>query len=155
MKNMKLILASLLSSLAIINSIDFHDINIFVVTDTHSWMNGHTHADSFPTSDSTYGNLTSFVTKMKEKAAQQNKDIFFFDNGDVVDGNFYPLAILVFMFLLLLLLLSGTGLSNASPIDGQELFPLLMEVPFDAMAIGNNSFQLPLSCMGLINVYKC
>jgi 2',3'-cyclic-nucleotide 2'-phosphodiesterase (5'-nucleotidase family) len=30
------------------------------------------------------------------------------------------------------------GISNASPVDGEELFPILMNVPFDAMAIGNH-----------------
>jgi len=99
------------------SSLELHDVNIFVVTDTHSWMDAHRHLDSAPPTDATYGNVTSFVTSMKEYAATVNKDIFFLDNGDVVDG---------------------TGLSNASPVDGEELFPLLMKVPFDAMAIGNH-----------------
>jgi 2',3'-cyclic-nucleotide 2'-phosphodiesterase (5'-nucleotidase family) len=98
-------------------ALDLHDVNIFVVTDTHSWMDAHRHLDSEPATDATYGNLTSFVTSMKEYAATVKKDIFFLDNGDVVDG---------------------TGLSNASPVDGEALFPLLMKVPFDAMAIGNH-----------------
>lgn len=95
----------------------FRDVNIFVVTDTHSWMDAHPHPDNIPLIDATYGNVTSFITKMKDIARKEKKDIFFLDNGDVVDG---------------------TGLSNASPIDGEYLFPLLMKVPFDAMAIGNH-----------------
>lgn len=104
-------------STAAITTMDLHDVNIFVVTDTHSWMDAHRHVDAFPPTDGTYGNVTSFITLMKEYAATVDKDIFFLDNGDVVDG---------------------TGLSNASPIDGEVLFPLLMRVPFDAMAIGNH-----------------
>jgi 2',3'-cyclic-nucleotide 2'-phosphodiesterase (5'-nucleotidase family) len=95
----------------------FRDVNILVVTDTHSWLAGHMHNDQMPSADATIGNITSFVSTMKKQAALEGKDVFFFDNGDVIDG---------------------TGLSNASPIDGQELFPLLMEIPFDALAIGNH-----------------
>jgi hypothetical protein len=38
--------------------IDLQDVNIFVLTDTHSWLNGHKHMDSHPTSDATIGNIT-------------------------------------------------------------------------------------------------
>mgnify|MGYP003386434620 CR=1 FL=1 len=116
---MQLLLLSNLLLLLVQTSVSFtfRDVNIFVVTDTHSWMDAHPHPDNKPLLDGTYGNVTSFITKMKEEAKKDDKDIFFLDNGDVVDG---------------------TGLSNASPIDGEYLFPLLMKVPFDAMAIGNH-----------------
>jgi 2',3'-cyclic-nucleotide 2'-phosphodiesterase (5'-nucleotidase family) len=61
--------------------------------------------------------LDSFVAAVKEIAKRDGKDVFFLDNGDNVDG---------------------TGLSNASPVDAQNLFPLLMKVPFDAMSLGNH-----------------
>lgn len=95
----------------------FRDVNILVVTDTHSWISAHLHNDQYPPADATVGNITSFVSNMRRQAASEGKDVFFFDNGDAVDG---------------------TGLSNAAANNGQELFPLLMEVPFDAMAIGNH-----------------
>lgn len=106
-----------ISSSVAVTKVEFRDVNILVVTDTHSWLAGHIHTDQLPIANATIGNITSFVTTMKSHASLAGKDVFFFDNGDVVDG---------------------TGLSNASPINGQELFPLLMEIPFDAMAVGNH-----------------
>lgn len=95
----------------------FRDVNILVVTDTHSWLAAHMHNDQAPPANATIGNITNFVSTMKAQAKLEGRDVFFFDNGDVVDG---------------------TGLSNAAETNGQELFPLLMEIPFDAMSIGNH-----------------
>lgn len=114
---LKLLIINVLNIKLFINCFEFNDVNIFYVTDTHSWMNSHEHPDNKPLLDATYGNVTNFILNIKDLIKKDKKDIFFFDNGDVVDG---------------------TGLSNASPIDGEYLFPLLMNVPFDAMAIGNH-----------------
>ena len=106
-----------MSVVGAVEKVEFRDVNILVVTDTHSWLAAHMHNDQAPPANATIGNITNFVSTMKELAKREGKDVFFFDNGDVVDG---------------------TGLSNAAETNGQELFPLLMEIPFDAMSIGNH-----------------
>ena len=99
------------------NSIILRDVNLVVVTDTHSWLSGHKHVDHSPISDASYGTLYDFILHMKELSHNQRKDVFFLDNGDLVDG---------------------TGLSNVTPRDGEALFPLLKDLPFDALNIGNH-----------------
>lgn len=81
-----LVFIALMESLDFIRCIQFQDINIFVVTDTHSWVDAHRHPDHAPSLDATYGNITSFIVNMKKNAALYRKDVFFLDNGDVVDG---------------------------------------------------------------------
>lgn len=123
MSHMCIVISLFLLSLSAAHSLQaaakaiFRDVNILLVTDTHSWLAAHVHPDQMPIADATIGNITSFVAAMKDQAKVEGKDVFFFDNGDVVDG---------------------TGLSNASPVNGEALFPLLMNIPFDAMSIGNH-----------------
>eukprot|EP01041_Mallomonas_annulata_P000498 gene498-946_t len=97
--------------------IQLGSVNLIVITDTHSWIHGHKHPDNVPSSDATYGDLISFVHHMKLAADAAGHDLFFMDNGDVVDG---------------------TALSNITPNDGEALFPILKDMPFDALNIGNH-----------------
>ena len=96
------------------------DINLFVTTDVHSFIASHAHTDGLCGAmrcDADFGTLTSFWQRMRERADALGKDIFIFDNGDVVDG---------------------TGLSTATKIDGAAVFPLLMAMPYDALNCGNH-----------------
>ena len=59
------------------------DVNIVVLTDTHSWVGGHNEQHE-PFLNVDYGHVVSFVELLKEK--EPDKDIFFVMNGDFVDG---------------------------------------------------------------------
>jgi 2',3'-cyclic-nucleotide 2'-phosphodiesterase (5'-nucleotidase family) len=78
--------------------LEFRDVNIFVVTDTHSWIDAHHHPDNVPSLDATYGNITSFILNIKKNAALVGKDVFFLDNGDVVDGTGYSTKFILFSY---------------------------------------------------------
>ena len=112
-------------------AVQWRDINILHITDVHSYVSGHRHGDnrvstgygdewtqiSTATQDADYGDLLSFIEHLKASAASQQKDFWILNSGDVVDG---------------------TGLSNLSPVNGAELLPLLQQIPFDAVTIGNH-----------------
>jgi len=100
-------------------ALEFRDVNIFSVTDVHSWIAGGDKqvAPGTPLLDGTFGDLTSFVERARTAAAKEGKDVFLIDNGDVIDG---------------------TGLSNAADDHCQYLLPLLQQVPFDALNCGNH-----------------
>ena len=96
------------------------DINLFVVTDVHSFIASHFHADGLcgaKRCDADFGTLSSFIARVRERADEEQKDVFVFDNGDVVDG---------------------TGLSAATKIDGGAVYPLLTALPLDALNCGNH-----------------
>ena len=107
------------------------DINIVSITDVHSYISGHRHGDAtvnagwepgygiIPTApqDADYADLLAFIEHMKASAAAQGRDLFVFNSGDVLDG---------------------TGISNLSPVNGEEVLPLVRAIPFDAVTIGNH-----------------
>lgn len=39
--------------------------------------------------------------------------------------------------------MEGTGLSDASPIHGQYIFPIAQQVSYDGITIGNHDIGLP------------
>jgi 2',3'-cyclic-nucleotide 2'-phosphodiesterase (5'-nucleotidase family) len=107
------------------------DISIIHVTDVHSYISGHRHGESRVSTgygepwhgvdtapqDADYADLLAFVEHMKSQAAAEGKDLWVVNSGDVVDG---------------------TGISNLSPVNGANLLPLLQQMPFDAVTIGNH-----------------
>lgn len=97
------------------------DVNILVTTDVHSWLDGHVHLDrpygQPARTDATFGDVVSLLEHVRLAAAAQGRDVWFFDNGDVLDG---------------------TGLSSATPVAGSAVFPLLAAMPYDALNIGNH-----------------
>eukprot|EP00750_Incisomonas_marina_P015692 INCI1851.1.p1 GENE.INCI1851.1~~INCI1851.1.p1 ORF type:complete len:588 (-),score=85.56 INCI1851.1:107-1789(-) len=97
----------------------FRDVNILAVTDVHSWIAGGDRQvpQGTPPLDATFGDLTSLKERAQEAAAKEGKDVFLFDNGDVIDG---------------------TGLSNVAEDHCEYLLPLLQRVPFDALNCGNH-----------------
>lgn len=101
--------------------IEFGDINLLIVTDAHSWISRHFHGDHRPPLDASFGDIASAVAHVKALAQAANKDVFFLNNGDHVEGS---------------------GLSDASVyttgIHGYDLFPLISLMPFDALTIGNH-----------------
>ena len=100
------------------------DINIVVVTDTHSWCGGQKKlygADGVVAAN--YGDVLSFVQRLKQyinSADNDNnddtaRDVWFVMNGDFVDG---------------------TGLSMNRNVDA--LLPILERMQYDAINVGNH-----------------
>ena len=101
------------------------------LTDVHSWISGHRHSEASVSTgyggpwrrvataaqDADYGDLLSLIERLKAEASRRGVALFVFNSGDVVDG---------------------TGLSNLTPVNGQNLTPLLQALPFDAVAVGNH-----------------
>lgn len=95
-------------------ALNFSQINVLVLTDVHSWISGHTHPDHEPPLNASYGDILSFVEKVKSAAADEGKDVFFVQNGDLNDG---------------------TGLSTSPP---SLLQSIIRKMPFDALTTGNH-----------------
>lgn len=100
------------------------NIKIVVVTDVHSWIGGHgpheQQTQQQPQQRVDYGTVLSLVQRLRQQSAQQQQDdkdgeaVFFLNNGDFMDG---------------------TGLSTVPPT---YLLPLLEQMPFDAINVGNH-----------------
>ena len=93
------------------------DVNFLVTTDVHSFLASHHHPDHDPLLDADFGSLASFVQHARTLADKAGKDLFVFDNGDSVDG---------------------TGLSSSTAVHGAAVFPLLAQMPYDALNCGNH-----------------
>jgi 2',3'-cyclic-nucleotide 2'-phosphodiesterase (5'-nucleotidase family) len=92
------------------------DINVLVVTDTHSWVRGQT---KYYAKAASYGEIISFVQHLNEYIADssstENRDLWFVMNGDWIDG-------------------TGLALNG----DPSHLIPILEKMPYDAINIGNH-----------------
>lgn len=90
------------------------DINILVVTDIHGWI-ADQHERHEPQLDIDMGDVVSFYEQLQwPTGCPQHGDWFFLCNGDFMDG---------------------TGLSTVPP---DHLVPLLEQVPFSAVNVGNH-----------------
>jgi hypothetical protein len=58
---------------------------------------------------------------MRDNAAAKGQEFFLFDTGDLIEG---------------------TGLSDATPIHGQYIFPVAQNVDYDGLTIGNHDIGL-------------
>ena len=85
------------------------DINVLVLTDTHSWIGGHARQES-PKLTADYGDVVSLYQNLKSYSDKMGQDLWFVMNGDWIDG---------------------TGLA----LDGDPsyLIPLLQKMPWDAV----------------------
>jgi 2',3'-cyclic-nucleotide 2'-phosphodiesterase (5'-nucleotidase family) len=91
-------------------SLPWNDVNLLIVTDVHSWIAGHArHGQEHL--DANYGHVLSFYQRLKRR---HHDRLFFVMNGDFMDG---------------------TGLSTIPP---QHLTPLLQQMPWDALNVGNH-----------------
>jgi len=91
------------------------DINVVILTDVHSWLGSHRRQE--PYYDADLGDVLSFWEDLKAQC--DDRDIFFVNNGDFVDG---------------------TGLSETmgGENDPEYLIPLLEKMPYDAVNVGNH-----------------
>jgi 2',3'-cyclic-nucleotide 2'-phosphodiesterase (5'-nucleotidase family) len=94
-------------------AVEWRDINILHLTDVHSFVAGNRHEGV----DADYGDLVSFISHMRDRARERGVELFVVNTGDLVDG---------------------TGMSDATPVAGEFLTPILRMVPYDALTIGNH-----------------
>lgn len=93
--------------------IEWKAINFLQLTDVHSFIVGNRHEGI----DSDHGDLRSFISHMRDLANERGIDLFVVNIGDIVDG---------------------TGMSDATPVPGEFLTPILQMIPYDAITIGNH-----------------
>ncbi|KAI0774818.1 Metallo-dependent phosphatase-like protein [Trametes elegans] len=109
--------------------LEWGDVNIIHTTDSHGWLLGH-RKTSFPEPNYSgdFGDFASFVAHMKQIALEKDVDLLLVDSGDLHDG---------------------TGLSDGFPpggLDGHESNKLILDVPYDVMAIGNHElYKYPIA----------
>ena len=101
-------------------TLPFGDINLVVLTDVHSWVNGHGTNEGPDNLDVGYGDVVSFFERLKEDCYGGSDDtecgdLWLVQNGDWIDG---------------------TGLALDG--DPSALIPLLERVPFDVLNTGNH-----------------
>ncbi|KAF7729993.1 hypothetical protein EC973_003406 [Apophysomyces ossiformis] len=90
------------------------DINFVHSTDIHGWLEGHLLQPSY---NGDMGDFYSFAVRMKQKARQLRKDLLVVDTGDTHDGN---------------------GLSDTTKPPGKITQPILKNIPYDILCIGNH-----------------
>jgi 2',3'-cyclic-nucleotide 2'-phosphodiesterase (5'-nucleotidase family) len=88
------------------------DIQVLVLTDTHSWVGGHGDKEG-PGMDADYGDVLSFYRQLQQQLAGRN--LFFVMNGDWIDG-------------------TGLALNG----DASYLIPILERMPWDLLNVGNH-----------------
>jgi 2',3'-cyclic-nucleotide 2'-phosphodiesterase (5'-nucleotidase family) len=82
-------------------------------TDTHGWLAGHIKQQNY---GADWGDFFSFVRHLKHKAGNMGVDLLLVDTGDLHDG---------------------TGLSDATSVDGAVSNPLFNELnEYDLLTIG-------------------
>mmetsp|Transcript_806 Transcript_806/g.2924 ORF Transcript_806/g.2924 Transcript_806/m.2924 type:complete len:520 (-) Transcript_806:57-1616(-) len=85
------------------------------VTDVHGWIDGHPHNETL---DADFGDFASLVQHMNTIADEEDFEFLLFDSGDLVEG---------------------TGLSDATPIHGQYIFPIVAQIQnYTALTMGNH-----------------
>ena len=97
-------------------------VNILQLTDVHSYISGHRHQEEEPVPlDADFGTLVSFVHHMRREAAARGVPLWVVCSGDIVDG---------------------TGLSDITPVAGEFLTPLLKQMDYDVLTLGNHELYV-------------
>lgn len=105
------------------------DVTLIHLTDVHGWINGHPHE---PELDTTFGDLKSLLTHMHSNL-DEDDDLWVFDTGDLVEG---------------------TGLSDATKVHGQDIFPIMNQIDYDGATIGNHDVGHNAT-VDALNRYAC
>ncbi|KAK4701247.1 hypothetical protein P7C70_g4988, partial [Phenoliferia sp. Uapishka_3] len=99
-------------------ALEWGQVNIVSTTDTHGWLLGHQRQEASFSGD--WGDLYSFVNKMKAEARRRGVDLLLVDSGDRVDGN---------------------GLVDGEPAGhpkGYTAMQYFQEMPYDVITTGNH-----------------
>lgn len=94
-------------------------LNFLHTTDTHGWLEGHLKEANY---GADFGDLTSFISHMRDEADRRNVDLLLVDSGDLHDGN---------------------GLSDTTTPDGTFTDSLIEKVNYDILTIGNHELYVP------------
>ncbi|KAF9529781.1 Metallo-dependent phosphatase-like protein [Crepidotus variabilis] len=101
------------------------DVNIIHTTDSHGWLLGHQKKSSpEPNYSGDFGDFSSFVSHMKQTAAEKDVDLLLVDSGDLHDG---------------------TGLVDGYPaggVDAHDANEFFKQLPYDLLAIGNHELYI-------------
>ncbi|ORY78038.1 Metallo-dependent phosphatase-like protein [Leucosporidium creatinivorum] len=102
------------------------DVNIISTTDTHGWLMGHQRQEAGFSGD--WGDVYSFVARMKDEARRRGVDLLLVDSGDRVDGN---------------------GLVDGEPaghVKGWTAMSYFAEMPYDVITTGNHElYKYPVA----------
>ncbi|GAA5876516.1 hypothetical protein JCM16303_003565 [Sporobolomyces ruberrimus] len=102
------------------------EVNVISTTDTHGWLLGHQRNE--PNFSGDWGDLYSFVVRLKAEARRRGVDLLLVDSGDRVDGN---------------------GLVDAEPSahpKGYTALSLFAEMPYDLVTTGNHElYRYPVA----------
>jgi 2',3'-cyclic-nucleotide 2'-phosphodiesterase (5'-nucleotidase family) len=102
-------------------SLNIQSINIVILTDVHSWVQGHGRHE--PNLNADYGHILSFYQRLQQQVEQleSKPDIYLVNNGDF---------------------LHGTLLGDDPP---EHLVGILERIPFDAVTVGEHELISPKS----------
>lgn len=101
--------------------LEWGQVNIIHTTDTHGWLLGHQREE--PSFSGDWGDLYSFVNRMKAEAKRRGVDLLVVDSGDRVDGN---------------------GLVDAEPeghVKGWTAMQFFEEMPYVSLPYRNSVYQ--------------
>lgn len=112
-------LVSLLSCVSLLFTIALaqHHFSILHTTDLHGYVAGHRH-DPYLNSD--LGDFVSVVSHLRKNAAASGTHLLVVDTGDLI---------------------MGTGYSDASEVHGEKIYPLIAQLDYDALTIGNHDMD--------------
>ncbi|KAL8280258.1 hypothetical protein RQP46_007372 [Phenoliferia psychrophenolica] len=115
--------------------LDWGEVNIISTTDTHGWLLGHQRQEASFSGD--WGDLYSFVTRMKAEATRRGVDLLVVDSGDRVDGN---------------------GFVDGEPdghVKGWTAMQYFSEMPYDVITTGNHElYKYPVALSTYQNLAK-
>ncbi|EDQ86162.1 uncharacterized protein MONBRDRAFT_38537 [Monosiga brevicollis MX1] len=105
-----------------------HDVNLLLITDTHSWVNGHQHT---PDITADYSDLLSLHEHLRDYVRDTKQQAYLFlNNGDLNDG---------------------TGLSGYIKPSTTHILPIVRHMPFDAINCGNHELYDNASIADLVD----
>ncbi|KAF4510344.1 hypothetical protein G6O67_002237 [Ophiocordyceps sinensis] len=104
-------------------------INFLHTTDTHGWLVGHLKEKNY---GADWGDFVTFTRRMKQTAGNMGVDLLLVDTGDLHDG---------------------TGLSDATKVDGTKSMPIFDEIDYDLLSIGNHELYVSEVAYQMFNEY--
>ncbi|KAM4055274.1 hypothetical protein HRG_006070 [Hirsutella rhossiliensis] len=109
--------------------LEWGQINFLHTTDTHGWLEGHLKEKNY---GADWGDFVTFARRMKQTAGKMGVDLLLVDTGDLHDG---------------------TGLSDATKVDGTKSMPIFEEIDYDLLAIGNHELYVSEVAYQMFNEY--
>ncbi|KAF4120607.1 FAD/FMN-containing dehydrogenase [Geosmithia morbida] len=99
-------------------------------TDTHGWLEGHIKEQNY---GADWGDFVSFSGRMKQAAGNMGVDLLLIDTGDLHDG---------------------TGLSDATDVDGEKSMTIFNNIDYDLLTIGNHELYVSEVSQQMFTVYS-